>query len=119
MTVISYYPMGARRTQSLAHGRTRGPHDRNLLPPCISQYSCPFIPTLGIVVVSAWTLRSAMQRREAIRSCNGRRFLWYGARSGLAYSQWRTTREEVSLDKFYDRLDRTNNVVQVCPSARI
>jgi hypothetical protein len=70
------------RTETVAHGRTRGPHDRNLLPPCISQYSCPFIPTLGIVVVSAWTLRSAMQRREAIRSCNGRRFLWYGARSG-------------------------------------
>ena len=36
----------------------------------------------------------------------------------FAYKQWRAAREEISLDKFYDRLDRANRILNDCKSAR-
>lgn len=36
----------------------------------------------------------------------------------FAYKQWRAAREEISLDKFYDRLDRANKTLNECKSAR-
>lgn len=37
---------------------------------------------------------------------------------GFAYKQWRAAREEISLDKFYDRLDRANRILNDCKDAR-
>ena len=36
----------------------------------------------------------------------------------IAYRQWIANRQEISLDKFYDRLDRANHVLEKCESAR-
>lgn len=74
---------------------------------------------VGIIVVFAITV--GLLARTSPYGLNGAQLITAIITMGvfiLGYQQWRAARNEISMDKFYDRLDLANRRLDAWPSAR-